>query len=95
MRGAQTDYLICYDIPDPRRLRRLHRRVRKHACMLQHSVYWTRCDSRGFAALRRDIESIAGSPDDDVRVFAIAPIEQAIQWGPGAHGEGILLVAGA
>ena len=38
----RTRYIVCYDISDPRRLRRVHKTMRGYGEPLQYSVF--RCD---------------------------------------------------
>ncbi|RMH50801.1 MAG: CRISPR-associated endonuclease Cas2 [Zetaproteobacteria bacterium] len=63
--------LICYDIADPKRLARLHRKLAREAVMVQYSVYY--CELTA-AAIERIKEMIAGIIDpgaDDVRIYTL------------------------
>ncbi|HYN77476.1 MAG TPA: CRISPR-associated endonuclease Cas2, partial [Lamprocystis sp. (in: g-proteobacteria)] len=47
-------YLVAYDIADPRRLQRLHRRLRRDGATLQESVFLVQQSQTGMAALMDD-----------------------------------------
>ena len=64
-------YLIAYDIADPRRLVRLHHRLRERALHLQYSVFIARLGHRGRDRLLREISDLIDVRADDVRVFTL------------------------
>lgn len=66
-----TEFVICYDISDPKRLSRLHRLLTKCAVPLQYSVFLFRGDER---QLGRWLEQAAGIIDpktDDLRAYPL------------------------
>lgn len=62
-------YLIAYDIREPRRLKRLHYRLKKRALPIQYSVFSIRTTERELRALEAVIKSICEA-EDDVRIYA-------------------------
>lgn len=74
-------YLVCYDIADPRRLQRVHRRVIKHAMFIQLSVYYLQGDHNDLAALLGDLQDVIDERRDDVRAYSVRPLSEAQQIG--------------
>lgn len=72
-------YLICYDIADPRRLGRIHRRIVKDALFIQFSVYYLQGELHTLKALLAELQKIIDERYDDVRVYSIRPLAEA-QW---------------
>ncbi len=68
---AQGWYLIAYDIADPRRLRKVHKTLRRDAVPLQQSVFLVQCDRRGIGRLMDEIASLMHRQDDDLRAYPI------------------------
>ncbi len=64
-------YLLCYDIRDPRRLRRFHYRLSKRAIALQESVFLLRLDDRERERLERLVAEHTHSRKDDLRLYPI------------------------
>lgn len=74
-------YLVCYDIADPRRLGRVHRRIVKHAIFIQLSVYYLQGDRQALAALLNDLQDVIDEDYDDVRAYSVRPLAEALQIG--------------
>lgn len=74
-------YLICYDIADPRRLGRVHRRIVNHAIFIQFSVYYLKGDKQSLADLLNDLKYVIDENYDDVRAYMIRPLSEALQIG--------------
>lgn len=74
-------YLICYDIANPKRLGRVHRRVVRHALFLQYSVYYLQGDKPDLQTALNDIKDVIDPMEDDVRAYTIAPLSEAFQLG--------------
>lgn len=64
-------YLIAYDVRDPKRLRRVHYHIRKHAFALQESVFLVRTDQRGLAALEDQLRKLVDPRTDDLRRYPV------------------------
>lgn len=50
--------LVCYDVRDPGRWRKVHRIVRGHGSRLQYSVFRCRLDDRGTERLRWELAKV-------------------------------------
>ncbi len=74
-------YLICYDITNPKRLGRVHRRIIKHAMFIQFSVYYLEGDQQDLKALLDDLQEVIDEGRDDVRAYAVRPLADAMQIG--------------
>ncbi len=74
-------YLVCYDVADPKRLRRVHRRMIKHAMFVQLSVYYLQGDKQALAALLSDLQEVINDGYDDVRAYTVPPLTEALQVG--------------
>lgn len=70
-------YILSYDIRDKRRLQRVMRRIRKVAQPLQYSVYYAELYSAQMESLLCDLEKLIEA-NDDIRVYATAPLSQGI-----------------
>ena len=62
-----TQHLLCYDIRDPVRLRRVHQLCRRLALPVQHSVYLL-TDDKQLDRLLRLVLTVT-KPEDDVRCY--------------------------
>lgn len=86
-------YLIAYDIADPRRLARVHRRLKHEAVPIQYSVFLTRATS---ARLDRILDVLTEEIDagkDDVRIYLVPDRTEVIVFGRKPLPEGVLLLA--
>jgi CRISPR-associated protein Cas2 len=67
-----TLYCITYDIASPRRLARLHRRLKRSAMAVQYSVFFGELSEAGLRELKASIEAIIDPRKDDVRIYALS-----------------------
>lgn len=74
-------YIICYDIANPKRLARVHRRAVKHAIFIQYSVYYLLGDRVKLQAMLDDLAAVIKNNEDDIRAYTIAPLSEAEQLG--------------
>jgi len=79
--ATKVRYVISYDIRDPRRLVRVMRRVRQQAIPVQYSVYYAELYAHELNQLVLGIESLIEPKVDDVRIYAIGPLSDAIYIG--------------
>lgn len=84
-------YLVCYDIADPKRLGRVHRRIVKHAMFVQLSVYYLQGDRQVLEALLEDLREVIDEGCDDVRAYPVRQLSGALQIGCSWLPEGIVI----
>lgn len=84
-------YLICYDIANPKRLGKVHRRIVKHAAFVQYSVYYFNGAKEDLDELLIELEMLIEDKEDDIRAYSVEPLKRAIQVGRSWLPEGILL----
>lgn len=65
-------YLLVYDIADPRRLQRVHRRLCRSGLPLQESVFAVFTSIRGLAELLDELQELMHKREDDLRAYPIA-----------------------
>lgn len=86
-------WLIAYDITCPRRLQRLHYRLRKRAMFVQESVAVLRCNEETLTELLDSLDGHFDPGTDDLRAYRVAWPEDAWIIGPDARGA--LLIDGS
>jgi CRISPR-associated protein Cas2 len=85
-------YLICYDIANPRRLGRVHRRAVRHAMFVQYSVYYLNGSEKELHEMLDEISEEIDPEEDDVRAYPVEPLKNAIQIGQAWLPDEILLL---
>ncbi len=85
-------YLICYDIADPARLRRVHRFLRRHAYPLQYSVFVALMPEWRLVGLLADLAHYIDRRYDDVRAYPVPLRADAVLLGRSELPPGVLLV---
>lgn len=68
-----TDYLVCYDICEPTRLRRVHRCLRGWGTPIQYSVFHCRLSNGERKLMVSELRGLINPAVDDVRVYAMQP----------------------
>ena len=74
-------FIIAYDIKEKNRLQRLQRLISTQFLQLQYSVYYgtmTRTHMDTFITL---IQKVIHPSDDDLRIYEVEPLENAIVLG--------------
>lgn len=66
-----SDYLICYDICNPRRLGRVHRHLQQCAMALQYSVFLFTGDERQLARCLDKARALIDEKEDDLRAYPL------------------------
>lgn len=55
--------LICYDVREPRRYRKLHKIVRSYGVTVQYSIFRARLDEREVQRLRWELSRVLAEED--------------------------------
>lgn len=66
-----ADYLIAYDICDPRRLNRVHRHLLQNAVPIEYSVFYATCDRRQIVVLMDALAQLIDPREDDLRCYPL------------------------
>ena len=74
-------YLICYDIANPKRLAKVHRCTVKQAAFIQYSVYYFEGSKAELQTVLAELENIINKKQDDIRVYGITSLNNAITLG--------------
>lgn len=69
MKHQPKAWIVAYDIREPRRLRRVHRTLRKEGVAAQYSVFTVEADDEGIARLLQRLRGIIDERVDDVRAY--------------------------
>ncbi len=84
--------LLCYDIRNPRRLARVHRRVRRAGLSLQYSLFYLEMGTPQVDALLRDLAALIDEDEDDLRLYAVGAAAGIEQFGQAFMPEGLSLM---
>lgn len=85
-----AEFIICYDIAEPRRLARLHRYLRKRAAPLQYSVFLMTGDVRQLERCLAGAAMIIDPRADDLRAYPLPEGGLKARLGRPVFPEGIL-----
>jgi CRISPR-associated protein Cas2 len=88
------NWLVSYDIADPRRLHRVHRLLSARAVPVQYSVFATRASSAKLGELRAELSRLIHRAEDDVRIYPIPEPAELVVYGRKAVPDGVAIIAG-
>ena len=71
----RNSYLICYDICDDKRLRRVFKTMRAWGDHLQFSVFECQLTASDFARMRGELHDIINQKEDQVLFVMLGPAE--------------------
>ena len=66
-----AEFVICYDIAQPRRLARLHRYLKKWAAPIQYSMFLMTGDDRQLERCLAGADKIIDPGADDLRAYPL------------------------
>ncbi len=64
-------YLICYDITKPKRLRLMHRRLKRFGIPIQYSIFHATLTDARLREVIAMIKSVIDPKTDDVRIYPL------------------------
>lgn len=85
------EYIICYDITEPRRLGRIHRTLKKAALPVQYSVFLFRGTPEQLALCLARLEAIMDPDTDDIRAYPLPQRGLRFTLGPSKLPAGVTL----
>ncbi len=68
---SSGNWMICYDIADPKRLQSVHRVVSHQAVRIQYSVYYLQADTIELEQLLVQLSDKIDHKEDDIRVYPL------------------------
>lgn len=92
--GSSKTWLVSYDIREPRRLRQVHRQLRKAGATVQYSAFSVRADDPQMRALLNTLEGLIDPSEDDLRAYHLP--QRCPVWMLGRQGlpDGVFIDAG-
>ena len=85
-----NEYIICYDICDPKRLARIHRALKVQATALQYSVFLLTGTQAQLQRCLVQLERLMDPQCDDIRAYPLPKRGLRIVLGPRVMPEGVL-----
>lgn len=71
----RTSYLVCYDISDDKRLRRVFQKMRNYGDHLQFSIFECQLTAMDLARCRAELAQIINHQEDQVLFVNLGPAE--------------------
>lgn len=76
-----TPWLLCYDIRDAKRLRRVHRIAANLGFPINYSVFYLELIPAAYTALVRQLKKVIDQSVDDVRLYPCCRLGQIVIYG--------------
>jgi CRISPR-associated protein Cas2 len=67
----KANYLVCYDIADPRRLGRIFRYLKGKGLHLQYSVFFCSLTRPELQEMKNELAGRINDKEDDVRIYPL------------------------
>ncbi len=67
----KTNYLICYDISNPKRLRKVYGYLRRFCLHIQFSVFFARLDYDELMRVKEELRRRIDEKSDDIRIYPL------------------------
>ncbi len=71
----RTSYIVCYDVSNEKRLRRVFQRMRNYGDHLQFSVFECQLTATDLARCRAELAEIINHQEDQVLFVSLGPAE--------------------
>ena len=89
--NSPANWLVCYDISEPRRLARVFRLLKKHGIPIQYSVFLVAATPVEISQLEQQIAKLINPLADDVRAYRIAERQPLTAIGQPLLADGVLI----
>jgi len=73
----KANYLVCYDIRDPRRLSRVYKLLKGIGLHIQYSVFHCSLSWPDLLELKEKLKELIDENDDDIRIYPL-PLEKKV-----------------
>lgn len=73
--NARSTYLVCYDVANDRRLKKVFKVCKNHGTHLQFSVFECDLNPRELVQLQRELKEIIKHDEDQVIFVSLGPAE--------------------
>jgi len=87
-----TKYLVCYDICEPKRLRRVHRLIRDWGVPIQFSLFEVELTLEQLKQLQGDLMGFINQAEDKVMFYRLSPQQTRICLGVSVQTQDLLFV---
>lgn len=67
----RSNYLICYDISHPKRLRKIYNFLRRKFVHIQFSVFFGRMNYAELLDLKSELDKRINKKEDDIRIYPL------------------------
>lgn len=92
--SKRTPWIVCYDIADPRRLARVHRKLKRHGIPVQYSVFFLQTTRRALTALLATaIVPLIDPRSDDLRAYPLFSGAAPTVFGRGSMPDGVAFLS--
>ncbi len=81
----RSNYLICYDICDPKRLGKVLRLMKDHGLHVEYSVFHCSLTWPELQTMKRDLLRLIDDEKDDVRIYPLPEKVKVMKIGIGAR----------
>jgi CRISPR-associated protein Cas2 len=85
------NWILCYDISDPKRLSRIHRYVTKIAIPMQYSVFLMQASHAELDEIMIELGALINEKEDDIRIYPLHKKPKKYTIGMHLFTEGIML----
>lgn len=79
----KANYLVCYDIRDPRRLTRVYKLLKGIGLHIQYSVFHCSLSWPDLLELKDKLNGFINDKEDDIRIYPLPSEEKVIVMGCG------------
>jgi CRISPR-associated protein Cas2 len=93
--NTPANWLVCYDMKDPKRLTRVFKLLKTQGIPIQYSIFLVHASHRAIMQLEARICLLIDTKEDDVRVYFIPACSDTVVMGKPLIPEGILLGDGS
>jgi len=79
----KSNYIVCYDIREPRRLARVYKLMKGKGLHIQYSVFHCRLTWPALLDLKEQLTGLIDETVDDIRIYPLPTEEKVIVMGCG------------